>query len=292
MGRVFGAKLVRCTLLLLPFGRQAAGNILRMPVSPHTIIESFTYLHVNQYAAVAAIALVTWDYFILLPEEVALVWPARWTFSKFLFIVNRYLVFVDPVLLVYHVTQLLYSGMTRRSVPHRVLFQVITDTLIPGIVYLRAYAVWGSQYKKNFVLVLCLFLGINISSYWVLVKYLATSHQATGMTGCTFHFRNRLIWINFVTGAVLEFRIMVRDVATIVNLIVVLAGPAEMNSFLVVVERVLYSVLCSRIILNIRGYVAGAQTQVAGDFTSLKIAVPITVESHELYSIQVERHNY
>ncbi|TDL25228.1 hypothetical protein BD410DRAFT_785096 [Rickenella mellea] len=275
-----------------------------MTVSPHSIIESFTHLHIDQYAAVAALALAIWDYFILLPEEVTLVWPARWNLSKLLFMVNRYLVFVDPVLLVFDLilgTDAKVCARTEKGMTAIMLAGFIVGEIVA---YLRAYAVWGTEYNKYFVLVICLFLGVNLSACWVLLKYLggltSTGPPAPGLTGCTLFFKNRLLWINFVTGAVLEvvstlllivravqnfyqsrvirsslIGVMVRDgvfyfifmlAATIVNLIVVLAAPAEMNSFLVVIERVLYSVLCNRVILNIRGY--GAQAQTTGDTSS------------------------
>ncbi|TDL25230.1 hypothetical protein BD410DRAFT_632024 [Rickenella mellea] len=287
-----------------------------MSALPHAIIQSFSYLHISQYATVAAVALVIWDYFILLPEEVALVWPARWNLSKFLFMVNRYLVFVDTALLVY--VLILGDDATVCEITFKASGAItLTGFLVSeSILFLRAYAVWGSHFTKHFAVVLCLFLGMNVSCYWVLVKYLggvsSTGPPAVGITGCTLNFRNRLVWINFVTGAMFEslctfllivktvqnsrffrsplMRVMFRDgiayfvymfIASIANVIVLLAAPAEINGFLIVVERVLYSVLCSRIILNIRG-AFGTQIyahRTAGDLPSVEISIRTTVES-------------
>ncbi|TDL21310.1 hypothetical protein BD410DRAFT_840544 [Rickenella mellea] len=68
---------------------------------PHDLLRSAIQLRVVKSTTIAALTLVIWDYFILLPDEIALVWPARWSISKFIFLLNRYLAFTDPILLIY-----------------------------------------------------------------------------------------------------------------------------------------------------------------------------------------------
>ncbi|TDL22127.1 hypothetical protein BD410DRAFT_828579, partial [Rickenella mellea] len=42
-----------------------------------------------------------WDYCLTFRGEVDLIWTATWNASKVLFILNRYLAFVDPIMLLY-----------------------------------------------------------------------------------------------------------------------------------------------------------------------------------------------
>lgn len=41
------------------------------------------------------------DYFIILPDEVALIWKRRWTLASVVFMISRYLPFIDGSLLLY-----------------------------------------------------------------------------------------------------------------------------------------------------------------------------------------------
>ncbi|TDL25177.1 hypothetical protein BD410DRAFT_628533 [Rickenella mellea] len=150
-----------------------------------------------------------WDYFITLPEEVAFIWPSSWNITKFLFLLNRYLVFVDPPTLVY----VLMFGDDEKVCTRmfRSLAVISVTGFIVGqcILILRAYAVWGSQFTKLYAVIfsicLCIFAGI----FWSLSKYLAgvysTGGPTKGMKGCTFFFKNRLAWVDISLIAVIEF---------------------------------------------------------------------------------------
>ncbi|EEB92503.1 hypothetical protein MPER_08975 [Moniliophthora perniciosa FA553] len=54
----------------------------------------------NETAAVAT--LVIYDYIITLPDEIDLIWSARWNLTKVLYLLQRYMPFVDTVALVLH----------------------------------------------------------------------------------------------------------------------------------------------------------------------------------------------
>jgi len=47
---------------------------------------------------VASITILIFDYFLTLPSETSLIWSARWTCFKVLFLVTRYLPFVDAII--------------------------------------------------------------------------------------------------------------------------------------------------------------------------------------------------
>ncbi|TDL25183.1 hypothetical protein BD410DRAFT_837415 [Rickenella mellea] len=71
-----------------------------MSVLSPSFIESVVHDRVINCTTIAGVALLIWDYFIILPDEVALMWPSRWNVSKILFLLNRYLAFVDPIMLI------------------------------------------------------------------------------------------------------------------------------------------------------------------------------------------------
>jgi len=54
------------------------------------------------FAAVASCALFIWDYIITFGMEVDLVWRSKWGFVKGLYLVQRYLPFIDTVWLTFH----------------------------------------------------------------------------------------------------------------------------------------------------------------------------------------------
>ncbi|TDL21274.1 hypothetical protein BD410DRAFT_310979 [Rickenella mellea] len=256
-------------------------------ILPHTFLEPFIQLRIIKCTTIAAFSLVVWDYFVLLPDEIALVWPARWGLSKGLFIVNRYLAFVDPIMLIY---VLLFADDAQVCADtFRALGYIATVGIMVAqwILILRTYAVWGSKNDKRFFGLFSIYLCTLGIDYWACHRYLSGVHSngapAPGMTGCTLFFENRLAWVSFVLiitvestlisllayKAVQYFRIGGSSLMTVIyhdgllyfacilatsitNLVVVLVAPAELHPFLIVVQRVLHSVLCSRILLHIR----------------------------------------
>ncbi|TDL21268.1 hypothetical protein BD410DRAFT_310550 [Rickenella mellea] len=270
---------------------------------PHAFVEPFIQLRIIKCTTIAAFSLVVWDYFVLLPDEIALVWPARWTLSKCLFVVNRYLAFVDPVMFIY--VLIFAEDAEVCTTTFRVLGYIATVaiTVTHWILILRTYAVWGGKRDKPFYGLLSIYLCTLAIDYWACHRYLAGVHSsgvpAKGMTGCTLFFKNRLAWVSFALIIVVEstlmillaykavqhFRIGGGSLMTVIyhdgllyfacilstsitNLAVVLVAPAELHPFLIVVQRVLHSVLCSRIMLNIRA-VYRNQTQKGDDGVGL-----------------------
>ncbi|TDL25195.1 hypothetical protein BD410DRAFT_837425 [Rickenella mellea] len=238
---------------------------------------SETYLR-----AVAAVTVVIWDYLLTLPGEVELVWVSRWKASTVLFVLNRYMVFIDPIMLLY--ASIFAGGDSRaceklfRTAGFLAGFGFITGQCI---LMLRAYAVWGSHYKKFFAILFCVFFCTFGACLWVISTYLlgvtSIPNPVLGWKGCTFHFANRNAWIDLVLVATVEsvFRTfqhipdtrrplmstIYRDGllyyffilgSTIANITVMLATPLQRNGTLVIVQRVLHSVLCNRVLLHIR----------------------------------------
>ncbi|TDL25275.1 hypothetical protein BD410DRAFT_785162 [Rickenella mellea] len=251
-----------------------------MAALPHEVLESFIQrTFVNRIITVAAFVLLVWDYLILLPEEVSLIWPSRWTLSKCLFLMNRYLVVVDPLMLIY----VLMIGNDEHVLSE--YNELISNELWPGILILRTYAVWGCKLNKHLTILFLLYLCLIGPDFWAAHKYLAGLQVVIvpGAPGCALVATNRWVWWPIMQLMVIEsvliillaykafqhFRvgrtslitIMYYDgllyficiqVTLVANLVVVLVTTVALKSFLVNLQRVLHSVLCTRILLHIR----------------------------------------
>ncbi|TDL13396.1 hypothetical protein BD410DRAFT_846995 [Rickenella mellea] len=208
-----------------------------MSVLPPSVIVSFFHIYVVHCTTIAAVTVLIWDYLITLPDEVALVWPSSWSISKFLFMLNRYLVFIDSIMLVYgavflsgewrYIAELMYwiaSGLHK----HVSDFSVVVGCMAGQcILILRAYAVWGSQFNKLYAVIFGTYLCIFAVTLWAAAKYIggayckhhflsknfpaaqltissATGVPALGMKGCTLFFKNRLAWVDIALIAVIE----------------------------------------------------------------------------------------
>ncbi|TDL21281.1 hypothetical protein BD410DRAFT_829236 [Rickenella mellea] len=236
---------------------------------------------------VAAISILVWDYFVLLPDEVSLIWPARRSVTKCLFFVNRYLAFVDQPMAIYVILFADDAKVCANAFQALGYISTVGIQVAQWALVLRTYAVWGSKQSKPFYVLFAIYLCTFVMAYWALHRYFSgvksTGVPAPGMTGCTLLFENRDAWISFVLiitvestlfgllayKAVQYFRIggsslmtvMYHDgllyfacilVTSITNLVVLIVAPAELSPFLIPLQRVLHSVQCSRILLGIR----------------------------------------
>ncbi|EMD38033.1 hypothetical protein CERSUDRAFT_93554 [Gelatoporia subvermispora B] len=79
------------------------------------VVVDISQAYFVKYGIIAALAVIVYDYFLTLGDEVglsniirvfmahtflqiSLVWPSRWNFTKVLFLLNRYLSFADVAL--------------------------------------------------------------------------------------------------------------------------------------------------------------------------------------------------
>ncbi|TDL25205.1 hypothetical protein BD410DRAFT_630709 [Rickenella mellea] len=271
-----------------------------MSTLPHHVIESFVHIRIVNSTTIAAVTVLTWDYLLTLPDEVALVWPSSWTLSKCLFLLNRYFAFIDPIMLIY---VLMVEDDVEACVSkfHTLAYICVLGFIVGQcILILRAYAVWGTHFNNLFAVMFCIILCTFGLAVWAESKYLggvfSTGVPAKGMRGCTLFFKNRLLWIDLVLVTVVEFTstglLVIKAIqhfritrsslmttiyhdgvlyfacvlaTTVANLIVVLSASADINNFLIVVQRVLHSVLCSRVLLHIRSAYKAQQRHLTGD---------------------------
>ncbi|TDL25188.1 hypothetical protein BD410DRAFT_826505 [Rickenella mellea] len=287
----------QCPLIhQMDLGQRNGAAMSVLPPNINVIdMKSFVHIRVVNCTTIAAVTILIWDYLITLPNEVALIWPSSWNISKFLFVLNRYLVFLDSTMFIYvlmfgddeKLLQLSASslGNVRSITENNLSSHNRTST---GILILRAYAVWGSQFNRLYAVIFCICLGTFAGIFWTSYKYIdgiySTGVPTLGMKGCTLFFKNRLAWVDVALIAAVEFistgLMIVKAIqhcrisrsslmstiyhdgllyfafilaTTISNLMVMVFAPLEINELMVVVQRVLHSVLCSRVLLRIRG---------------------------------------
>jgi len=272
---------------------------------------------------VAGTTLLAYDYLLTFQKERKYIWDAPWTPGKVLFLVARYMPFIDiPVLL----TSL--SPRSSLSCTFAAYWQTITIGIacdLANIVYgLRTWALWRRSRILGGLIILC-GVGLSIGAILVLLpQSQAAPSSYTGrileyygcfdppssgngvwkaylLTGCfqlvlflaTFtrgvqHWRGRPEKLTSVLyrDAFLAFGTQVG--ADIVN-IILLSTMGDTNYSINVTYRALLSILPARIILNIREAVTEDNLNswdVTVDLDSTTTAeLPVaTVESHAVQS--------
>ncbi|KAI1795290.1 hypothetical protein LXA43DRAFT_1108346 [Ganoderma leucocontextum] len=106
------------------------------------------------YSEVACVAILTWDVFVTLADEVELIWKRRWTAAKFMYLIARYLPWlVQLALLAINVNGTTGLAFTFRQcaswqIVQGTLLQVIVTT-VDVILIIRVYALYD---KNRFLL--------------------------------------------------------------------------------------------------------------------------------------------
>ncbi|EJD00614.1 uncharacterized protein FOMMEDRAFT_30591 [Fomitiporia mediterranea MF3/22] len=224
-----------------------------------------------------------YDYFLTLDEETFLIWPSRWGVPKVLFFLNRYFPFVDLILLLYDIREVQseFSCGTGTVAFGFVVAQVILT--------MRTWAIWGRQTWIT-ILLTVLVLTALVADIFVLTRYLGGVSDASlgpfqaAYTGCPLQFANRFVFVDFAIVMVTESAMLVLLIikalehfkhsrstlmvrmfkdgviyfifilcTSIANLVTILSAPVELHEFLIITQRILHSIFCSRVLLHIRG---------------------------------------
>ncbi|KZS86853.1 hypothetical protein SISNIDRAFT_461442 [Sistotremastrum niveocremeum HHB9708] len=238
------------------------------------------------YLDVAAAALLVYDYILTLPEEIILVWPARWNLGKVLFFLTRYPVFIDTSLVLVHQFSILGPNACK------ILFTTIGWLLGVGIgiaeviLAMRTWVIWSRSRRIAIILIICLVL-VWIPIFWVLNDSLSSLVFAVPsdptFRGCVLSTQKNVLFVVFVLIMAFETFILVltlvkglehfrhasstlvavlyRDgllnyiylfVLSIINVTVLLTAPHGYTTLLTAMQRVMHSILSARILLHLR----------------------------------------
>ncbi|OCH87889.1 hypothetical protein OBBRIDRAFT_128728 [Obba rivulosa] len=265
--------------------------------------------HLVEYVFVASLAAAIYDYFLTMGDEVSLVWPSRWSLMKVLFLLNRYLVFVDTAIAV-QTSINLFSNLEECDAEHRVFIciYVMGIGIVELIIGIRTYAVWRCSKR-----ILCLLVTVYLSGFagvlFLLNRFvqIETFPSPTLMRheSCTANITiAQAPWPAYIFMVLMESVVILLTLIhchvstspcsklpqvsplaqsprfspldevlrrdgimfyftmlgmSITNISLILAGPAALSSMMQMPLRVVHSLLCSRMILNIRNAVLERQ---------------------------------
>ncbi|KAK7018547.1 glycosyltransferase family 69 protein [Favolaschia claudopus] len=232
----------------------------------------------------ACATILVYDLFCTLDAEITYVWPRPWSISTVLFVLNRYLPFVD--------TFLSLSSKFTRLTPEECLarnkavawLSFLGIFFSEGILMLRTYAIWE---RKKSVAIFLSGLAVVVfvpSLVFVYIETTTLHYVSSGpdVLGCTLGhagtiaiFAYMLFMISETTIAVLTAVKAYRDLRrsrvpwvvklykdglvfylyllaiSIANVLVPILAPSSFSNWLATPQRVLHSVLCSRVLLLI-----------------------------------------
>lgn len=172
-------------------------------------------LRASQYVSAAGLVVLLWDYFLTFHDEVELIWRARLSFPKLLFLFNRYVVPASLILLTYAI-----SGLSDDILPDSFCqtwfgVGIVVGMLSIGtsnfLILLRLWVLWDR--KTRLVLVtLTLFLVTQITSI-VCTTYVVSSMMPLMVFESYLHSCMLTQKVNFVIlwtpGIVFEFMIFI-----------------------------------------------------------------------------------
>ncbi|CAA7269366.1 unnamed protein product [Cyclocybe aegerita] len=119
------------------------GLALRALISPPLV----TIIHLKHWTVTAILCLLVYDYLCTLDREIAYVWCRPRTFGTYLFLLNRYLPFVDVSMALYALKHPLTPEGCHRTYSTITWFQVSGIAIAQIILYLRTIAIWERNPK-------------------------------------------------------------------------------------------------------------------------------------------------
>ncbi|KAJ6568805.1 hypothetical protein B0H19DRAFT_1373275 [Mycena capillaripes] len=244
-------------------------------------------IQMGKYANLASVAILFFDYLLTLNLEVTLVWPSRWSISKVLFVLSRYLPFLEIPFILYYIFARNPSLTHCRIINSTVIIaRLIGIALAEAILVVRTYALSGKERRILGIFGTVFAIGASISVLTLSTfiqgsKYDVPPLQLPGchLSGGTFI----LVGIPFIIIVLNELALMsytvwiglkayryshnplvitlYRDgimyfvfltIGSLINLVILVAGPSNtqdlLNSFL----RVVHAIFACRIILHVR----------------------------------------
>ncbi|KIK01120.1 hypothetical protein K443DRAFT_678706 [Laccaria amethystina LaAM-08-1] len=243
----------------------------------------------RNYMTVASIVVLVYDYMLTLNSELLLVWSSRWNPVKALFLLVRYMPFIDMVFSI--------SYLTRNGTSHTacgITFQTSAWLFVVGasvaeiLLTIRTWACWDRARWLTiglpiFFLVIWVIVYVFLDLFLRSVVFIRPPHDANPF-GC-FHagakpmlvacwaammvydagllllmgIRGFPIFVDMERGTL--SKVVYRDGLiyylflfglSLVNLVTLLCLPHEYMNLLTALERVMYSILTCRAILHIR----------------------------------------
>jgi len=245
-------------------------------------------MRIFTYFRVAAIALLVFDYLLTFPQEVSLIWPSRWTLIKVLFLLTRYMPFVEAGMGAYehflrHPTAEICYLFFKTTSWLLLVGMILTEIMLT----LRTWAVWNRDQRLSIGLpiffLLCFVPAVKVID--ISIKSLSFMPlQSPVLLGCLMIKGSSLVGVpwflllvyeagifllmllkamqfykiggrsqmfNIVFGNGLLFY-MYLFIITLINLIFSQTLPPLLKLTLVTITRMFHAILGCRVVLDIK----------------------------------------
>jgi len=256
-----------------------------MSETPQEIAVLVQDILIVRYAAVVALVLLIYDYCLTFDDEKRLIWPSRFSFSKLIFFVNRYM----PIVAIGSIVPLLIGVPFDNIDVCKPIFLVfcgmMEGTYITAevILYMRAYAVWGCKRSILVFILIVQTIWYSTGLFFTITFFASVTVIDIPLlpSGCIVSFNDRIDWAAFISIICSELtalillvvkaysmrrsalmQTMFRDgiayfmfilLASIANLIILKVTSATLCNFLLLTQGALHSIFCNRLLLHIRG---------------------------------------
>jgi len=259
-------------------------------VGSQAFLDAAQSKHIVTYLDLVAAAVLVYDIALNIGDEAQYIWFSPLSLGKALYLLTRYPVIVDTTLVLYHQFAVLTPGEC--DVIYKTIGYLLgVGTLIAeSILVMRTWVIWNRSAYMGATLISGLVLA------WVPVFYfLAQSLNslvfadppAPHIAGCYLHSQKNILFAVFliITGfesiililTLIRFApnwrrkktalisIIYRDgifnyvylcILSVCNVVVLLTAPRGYTTLLSALQRVMHSILSSRVLLNLRQAVA------------------------------------
>ncbi|EDR02750.1 uncharacterized protein LACBIDRAFT_332015 [Laccaria bicolor S238N-H82] len=239
------------------------------PEAEAALEEFVVYLrHQRQFADV-------YDYLLNLSREIALIWYSPWKYTKFMYLIVRYVPFAVVAFLL-HLQ--LVPGMTKATCHW--IFPAATFVLM-----IRTWAIWRRDKRVGcvFVALSCLYIGLATAGNVTFVRslvladppypgfrgcfVLAAANSLTNDYGTLVAMESRMFQVCTCSCSAASHSLIVRKkkVASVANVIFFTAPsvPLDLHVSFVPLCSAFYAGLTSRVVLNIREVALGDYNKTA-----------------------------
>ncbi|KAH9918714.1 uncharacterized protein BXZ73DRAFT_105112 [Epithele typhae] len=246
-----------------------------------------SYFYANKCTRVASITFWLLEVLDTLPDEVALVWSAKFSIMKVIYFVNKYALVIDTTLGItvnFAITDtvachaqfqalfycynvgILFSEMIlmARTMALWEFNKLVVYFLVGASVELVGFSIYASQQLVNHVI---WFIGLTLMKRWLQP---VDDHPKAGALFRTIYRDGTFFYI------IIFF-------ASMLNLLVIILAPGQLVFTIQMPLRVIHSALCSRVLLNLRKAAALSSRASLHDFSRI---TAIALENVDLPTLQ------
>ncbi|PAV20694.1 hypothetical protein PNOK_0332100 [Pyrrhoderma noxium] len=243
-------------------------------------------IHISRLTIVATVTCLIYDYLLTFNDERQLIWPSRWTTTKLVFFINRYLPFIGNLGMMHTLVVVKPSDYENTCEIRFLLFTslIIAEIFVAAFtVYLRAYAVWERKRPIFFLLavvylsssaVAALFAVNFVRSSTVLSERIFPSGCLLGLHTCVECMFSMIVIVIseafalcmiLIRRAQLQYSSLMRRIAedgiayfiivicaSVANIIALSMTDPGICDFLLALQSTLQSICCTHLFLRIR----------------------------------------